>query len=852
MILKFTGNNDFDFDCESVVLLKDSGKELKKRASAKSLLKYEKTPNQEDLHIIAVGSYEGTGCFFKGAPVQTINGIKPIEDIKVGDLVLTHKGRYRKVLKTYENDFSGVKVSLDIVSLCDRIECTDNHPIQVIKAVDFRTKHRCPSLLDDGVNPKDVLDDIISKATYIPASEIKPGDYVLTPINIDNEDKKEVFSEDDAYLFGYYLAEGCLAKEYREDRSHCGEYTKILFTMAVGDQPCIDKIQSIIKKLNGAETSIQKSFTSEYGRRFSFQNYEKAQQCLKLFGCHSTIKFLSPIIFQQSIEWKLKFLAAYFDGDGHVIGPDSNGAARYIGSMSASTASRNLAYDLHRLLASCGITSNVYKGMNKHSNGCFGKTDHVIYTVGVGSCHSNKILQYTLRLAPSSKQPKYLAGRSWISSNHLVLQVGLVELSEIEDTIKYNLEVEEDNTYVVDIQVHNSNRNGDCFLEKDCIKNHHYFSDSKRAVHRHHQNKPNDPKYGTIKASAYNDKMRRIELVVGLDRDKCADILDEQERTGNTNWSMAAKMASDLCSWCGHRAKTENDRCDCVKNHLGEINKEGEMCRMINTPDPRWFEISYVRRPADRIGMSLSKLASDLTYKPLPPSHFLNLYSDIYIPDELMISKKASDKRELLTKLAELEKYVDAVTKGNPVTSKDKFIKEHGHKLKHTPNIDSNSIDSLRKLDPGTVLKTLADHGIVLKPEDFSRYVFDDKVKPERVEGMKTHLPHIYNKLDNDKAVNSETFDPSLHTHTPHDLDKTVKGLEEGHSLKEGPVVRRLMIVICGSGNIKREEQEPTKEACDLEFAKKYAEYQLASLNYINEQGKLTDDILLNTILMNQ
>lgn len=42
-------------------------------------------------------------CFAAGTPVYTDCGIKNIEDIVVGDMVLTHKGRFRKVLATKES-----------------------------------------------------------------------------------------------------------------------------------------------------------------------------------------------------------------------------------------------------------------------------------------------------------------------------------------------------------------------------------------------------------------------------------------------------------------------------------------------------------------------------------------------------------------------------------------------------------------------------------------------------------------------------------------------------------------------------------------------------------------------------
>jgi len=199
-----------------------------------------------------------------------------------------------------------------------------------------------------------------------------------------------------------------------------------------------------------------------------------------------------------------------------------------------------------------------------------------------------------------------------------------------------------------------------------------------------------------------------------------------------------------------------------------------------------------------------------------------------------------------------MEKRVDMIARSAPKTSKDQFIKLHGHKLKHSPKIDDTSMDSLRKMEPSVVLKTLTEQGIIFKPEDFARYLFDKKVNPESINGMKTHLPHIFNKLEEDpgKAVNSETFDPNDNK-APEELKKLTSKLKEDHSLEEGPCVRRIMLISI-TGSLKpKEEKEATKEASDLEFAKQYGIYKLACANVLNEQGKLTDDMLMNMILQN-
>ena len=45
----------------------------------------------------------GSPCFRKGTKVITQSGYKNIEDIKIGDYVLTHRNRFKKVLKVGSN-----------------------------------------------------------------------------------------------------------------------------------------------------------------------------------------------------------------------------------------------------------------------------------------------------------------------------------------------------------------------------------------------------------------------------------------------------------------------------------------------------------------------------------------------------------------------------------------------------------------------------------------------------------------------------------------------------------------------------------------------------------------------------
>lgn len=68
----------------------------------------------------------GGGCFISGTLVNTSNGLKPIEDIIIGDLVYTHDGSLQEVYDLFK-----FKNEKDIIAVND-IKCTKNHEFYVL------------------------------------------------------------------------------------------------------------------------------------------------------------------------------------------------------------------------------------------------------------------------------------------------------------------------------------------------------------------------------------------------------------------------------------------------------------------------------------------------------------------------------------------------------------------------------------------------------------------------------------------------------------------------------------------------------------------------------------------------
>ena len=64
----------------------------------------------------------------------------------------------------------------------------------------------------------------------------------------------------------------------------------------------------------------------------------------------------------------------------------------------------------------------------------------------------------------------------------------------------------------------------------------------------------------------------------------------------------------DVCSICGHRAPTRKEYCEHARMQLRQVLPNGEkVC--VHNPSPRFFDISFVYRPADPTGYMLKKVA---------------------------------------------------------------------------------------------------------------------------------------------------------------------------------------------------------------------------------------------------
>jgi hypothetical protein len=443
-------------------------------------------------------------CICAGTLVKVRHGFRVIEDIREGDEVLTHLGRYCRVYAVTPTQRDELVHISPKYSGRQVVSATPDHKFWVARWRDiptcresaerckrsqaFRRKHR---------------HELYTYARMIPCGELLPDDLLLMPIPCSSGET--CLSARDARLLGYYMAEG---------------------SMMHLDGICItcnkqDAVVNEIKALAYDATSIGYDKHTASAQAYNIRVYSPrlAQQCLQLIGRGVRNKRIPQEIYNAPAEFKLEFLAAWFNGDGW---QDYKG-------MHWSTCSRTLSIELQMLLAQLGMPASVCR------------IDHITdlpdrpraipgieYVVNISN-------RYTAAFTVRSKAKLVeVVGHGhghgpFITGNFLAFPIARVRCEKTATTV-YDISVRDDETFTA----------------------------------------------------------------FGYAISNC-------------------RVKHDVCSGCGNKAKSRDEYCgpDLCKyggcrDNLAKTFEDGHTLHVDN-PDPVFFDISNVFRPADRIAYTLGR-----------------------------------------------------------------------------------------------------------------------------------------------------------------------------------------------------------------------------------------------------
>lgn len=384
-------------------------------------------------------------CLPKGSPIITKMGIKPIEEIKIGDDVLTHKGRFKKVLRTSVRPFKGLmyEIKLSDSELNTKgFKMTEEHPILIrnqkgiidfIKASEIITGRRTQT--KKGIKEWNSfvcfprthgIINHINTQEHMPEHFVFDGDNLIRlktnkyygSLSWKNFPKIIELNHDFSRLLGLFCAEGCTSRSSQNKTKPSGD---IRFTFNYSELKT--HATEVVKILNKVFPEVKTSIY-EYPKDGSC---EVILCCLPLayllrslcgVGAHN--KKIPNVIFNSSDQIKKYFLSGLFDGDGKNPNKDINQ------QKTLKIASINLAYGTKRLLADLGEWINVTKGEDKRG-----------------------FIYYNLPYSPFGAYRRFLSDESYVFKPIREIK------STYEECDVYNFEVEEDNSYVGDFVMHN-------------------------------------------------------------------------------------------------------------------------------------------------------------------------------------------------------------------------------------------------------------------------------------------------------------------------------------------------------------------------------------------------------------
>jgi len=384
-------------------------------------------------------------CFPPGTLVRTATGHVPIEMVQVGDVVRSHTGAARRVLKTMQRPGAD-SVTVHAAGV-PATTPTANHPYLVLRREDVRSCQGSANKTRLRHQPTGECcrrcgKPLSWKPAWVAAADLHVGDYLLTPV-----DECGGVSGDPAMakVLGYYLGDGHIIKQ-RSRRDKSGPYKDMGFSITVGtDSP--EHLANVVEALSGRFRNEPNVYDMGAGRHAVAVNvYDQvAAAWLQAHGGRtSTGKHLSEEVFGWSREEKLSLLGGYVDTDGCV---DNRGSVRI------STVNRGLALDTQRLLHSIGVPASV-------GGGGMTPLGAPTYNVFIPASVRAALGGYSWKVgildnAPTAATQSFFWGGYWCTP------VISVEEAPAPETV-YNLSVECDESYVVEgVAVHNCTVCGD-------------------------------------------------------------------------------------------------------------------------------------------------------------------------------------------------------------------------------------------------------------------------------------------------------------------------------------------------------------------------------------------------------
>ena len=393
------------------------------------------------------------GCFVSGTQIDTPDGTKSIEKITVGEYVLTHSGRYKKVYHTQVRPHTGKLYKIRYFGdTSTTIKATDEHPFLAVR----KEKEEYKNL---NWNPE-----------WIRADTLRKGDYLAIPIDRSIDEKEErtfvmpfgnnggerelILKTDKDFfrLIGYYLAEGGIIGN--------GDGNYLTFTFNVGEKEYIDDVIALIHRYFGKNPIVQEEYKGGIG--VVLCSTMAARFFKQQFGNGAANKTIPTWVMHESLEKQAELIKGLWRGDGSLMNVNYDYGAKRMFRL--NTISEDLARKVKRLL----LRKNIFASINMQKRTGNRHTMYCVYVGGENLSSFASVMSSSGVGAPldmpeargnilmQMRQIKTTSSYTKIIGDYAFVPIKEISYDNVEDLPVYNFSVEEDESYVAGgVAVHN-------------------------------------------------------------------------------------------------------------------------------------------------------------------------------------------------------------------------------------------------------------------------------------------------------------------------------------------------------------------------------------------------------------
>jgi hypothetical protein len=359
-------------------------------------------------------------------------------------------------------------------------------------------------------------------------------------------------------------------------------------------------------------------------------------------------------------------------------------------------------------------------------------------------------------------------------------------------------------------------------------------------VYKHHKHASSDPVFGRVVASAHNEPMHRVELLIDVPNDTWGEELQKLASGDSPGFSMACAIPFDICSVCGHKAKTRNEYCPHLTGGLTSMLKSGHVVSAVND-GMRFFDISRVIRPADRIAYALEKAAALGTVTGGAELAELMGYSD----DPSLYSLPGLRNRlDLLAKAAEMEKTLPLT----PVAAKT--APAVARRVQRTAALESLHGQPAKQ---ASLFRALADATTCLPFDDFCSLVYPPDRLTKSAAAFKQArelLPSMFELMAarSLQVVTNQAFSTEYAYASPSAVKLAAECAVDCGMLPDQVIARATRAALSGPATaIKAAQASPDSSSAaeTLDILSQYASYKLAFLERVQQSQPQTFEAVM-------